>query len=189
MRPFPHDDPGKLPRTKSEHARLAALLVVVLVTTWLQGCSALGSALGTSTSTPTPSPAPPTGSIAVTVTPASTTVILGNTHMFSARCSPERSAGGAAAIQAQRNSMGVIPSSGSRWATPTPCMPNRWTASCRRLKSTRRSHHCAATPRQTPAGRSCKTALCPQWTPALRLERDLDRDESCGRDTARRYLC
>jgi hypothetical protein len=84
MRPFPHDDPGKMPMIKPGHARLAALLLVVIVATWLQGCAGLGSAFGTSTPTPAPPSTPPSGSIAVTVTPASTTVILGNTQVFTA---------------------------------------------------------------------------------------------------------
>jgi hypothetical protein len=48
MRPFPHDDPGRLPKSNAERARLAALPLVILVTTWLQGCAVLGSAFGTS---------------------------------------------------------------------------------------------------------------------------------------------
>ncbi len=82
MRPFPHDDPGRLPKTNAERARFAALPLLILVTTWTQGCAGLGSAFGTST--PTPPSAPPSGSIAVAVTPASATVILGNPQMFTA---------------------------------------------------------------------------------------------------------
>jgi hypothetical protein len=82
MRLFPHDDPGRLPKTNAERARLAALPLLILVTTWLQGCAGLGSAFRTST--PTPPSTPPSGSIAVKVTPASATVILGNPQMFTA---------------------------------------------------------------------------------------------------------
>ena len=84
MRPFPHDVPERLPKTNAERARLAALPLLILVTTWLQGCAGLGSAFGTSTPTPAPPSIPPSGSIAVKVTPASATVILGNPQMFTA---------------------------------------------------------------------------------------------------------
>jgi hypothetical protein len=84
MRLFPHDDPGRLPKTNAERARLAALPLLILVTTWLQGCAGLGSAFRTSTPTPTPPSTPPPESIAVTVTPASATVILGNPQIFMA---------------------------------------------------------------------------------------------------------
>jgi hypothetical protein len=84
MRPFPHDDPGRLPKTNAERARFAALPLLILATTWIQGCAGLGSAFGTSTPTPTPPSTPPFGSVAVTVTPASATVILGNPQMFTA---------------------------------------------------------------------------------------------------------
>jgi hypothetical protein len=83
MRPFPHDDPGKLSRKYSERAGLEALLLLVLVTSGLQGCASLGAGLVTPNPKPAPLPNPP-GSIAVAVTPPSATVILGNAQTFTA---------------------------------------------------------------------------------------------------------
>jgi hypothetical protein len=97
-----------------------------------------------------------------------------------ARSSPEPSAAGAVPLQVRRNSTGVTPSSGSRWATPTPCMPNRWMASWRQLKSARQSRRSVAMLRPMRVGRRFKGVLCPQWTPALRRERVPDCEEAIG---------
>jgi hypothetical protein len=106
-----------------------------------------------------------------------------------AQSSPEPSAAGVVPLQVRRSSMGVTSSSGSRWATPTPCMPNRWMASWRRLKSARQLLRSVAMPRPIRVGRRFKAVSCPRWTPVLRRERVPDRDEFCCQDTARRDLC
>jgi len=83
MRPFPHDDRRDFSKKDSKRAWLEALILFALVTSGLQGCASLGAGLVTPIPRPTPSPSPP-ASTAVTIMPASATVILGNSQTFTA---------------------------------------------------------------------------------------------------------
>ena len=83
MRPFPHDDGtefSKATRVEFSHATSRIGFVFVVLGAWLQGCASVGA--GFVTPAPTPPSAP--GAIAVTVAPASATVILGNVQTFTA---------------------------------------------------------------------------------------------------------
>jgi hypothetical protein len=89
MRPFPHNRRTSLEAATPGPGRLAALPFVVLLTAsaCTLGCVGVGAG-----ATPQP-PTPPASPITVAVTPASATVILGNTQAFAATVTNTTDAG------------------------------------------------------------------------------------------------